>query len=65
MSKFPTDHASLKIKRKRAHVWPFATRSMCEYVIQILSKVGLIIELSPTEEWRIHPSTEARGKGFQ
>ncbi len=65
MSKVPTNHASLKIKRKRAHVWPFATRSMCEKVIGLLSKAAeLVRELSSPEEWKIHPTTEVKGKGF-
>jgi hypothetical protein len=64
MSKPPTDHGSLKIKRKRALVSPFAT-SMCEQAIALLSKAELVRELSPPEEWRIRPLTEARGKGFQ
>ena len=65
MFKLPTNHASLKIKRKRAPVWPFAKKIPCEQFIGFLSKVELVKELSPPpEEWRIHPSTEARGNGF-
>jgi hypothetical protein len=38
---------------------------MCEQVIGLLSKSELVKDLYPMEERRIHPSTEARGKGFQ
>jgi hypothetical protein len=58
MSKQPIDNASLKIKRKRAPVWPVATWSVCEQVVKLLVEDDLVIELS-------HPSTEARGKDFQ
>jgi hypothetical protein len=58
-------HATLKIKRNRAPVWPFATRRICEQVINLLVEDELVREFSPPEEWRIHSSTEARGKGFQ
>jgi hypothetical protein len=64
MSKQPIVSATIKIKRKRAPVWPFATRDMCEKVAKLLAKDEFTRELSPPEEWRIHPSTEARGKGF-
>jgi hypothetical protein len=46
-------------------MWPFATRDLCERVIELLIKDELARELSPPDEWRIHPSTEAPGKGFQ
>ncbi len=46
-------------------MWPHATRNMCEQVIKLLAEEELVRELSPPEEWRIHPSTEAKGKGFQ
>ncbi len=65
MSKEPIDHATLKIKRTRAPVRPFAIRSLCEHVIKLLGEDELVRELSPPEEWRIHPLTKARGKGFQ
>jgi hypothetical protein len=65
MSKQPFDNASVSIKRKRAPVWPFATRDLCEQVVKLLIEDDLVRELSPPDEWRIHPSTEARGKGFQ
>jgi len=38
---------------------------MCEYGIKLLAEEELVGELSPPEEWRIHPSTEARDNGFQ
>jgi hypothetical protein len=43
----------------------FATSSLCEKVVKLLAKEEFVRELSPPEEWRIHPSTESRGKGFQ
>jgi len=47
-------------------VWPFATKSLCERVVKLLAKDEFARELSPPpEEWRIQPSTEPRGKGFQ
>ena len=64
MSKQPIDHVSLKIKRKRALVWPFATCSMYEHVVKLLVEDELVKELSPPEAWRIHPSIETRGKGL-
>ena len=65
MSELPTDPASLKIKRMKALVWPFATRTMCEEVGMLLSKDELVRELFPPEEWRIHSSTDTRGKRSQ
>ena len=65
MSKQPIENVSIKIKRKRALVWPFATRSLCEHDVKLLIEEDLVRELSPPDEWRIHPSTEARGKGDQ
>ena len=64
MSKLPIDNFSIKFKRKRAPVWPFATRDLCEHAVKLLMEDDLVQELSPLDEWRIHPSTEARGKGF-
>ena len=57
MLKQPIDHAALKIKRKRAPMWSFATKSMCERVVKLLAKDEIVRELSPPEDWRIHPST--------
>ena len=65
MSKQPVENVSIKIKRKRAPVWPFATRSLCEHVVKLLIEEDLVRELSPPGDLRIHPSTEARGKGYQ
>ena len=65
MSKLPIENVSIKIKRKKTPVWPFATRDLCEQVVKLLTEDDLVRELSPPDEWRIHPSTEARGKGFQ
>jgi hypothetical protein len=38
---------------------------LCEHAVKLLIEDDLVRELSPHDEWRIHPSTEARGKGFQ
>jgi hypothetical protein len=65
MSKQLIVNVSLKIKRKRAPVWPFATQSLCDQVVKLLIEDDLVQELYPPHEWRIHPSTEARGKDFQ
>ncbi len=65
MSKQSADHAPSASKRKRAPIWPFTTRSTCEHAIKLLAKDELVRELSPLDEWRIHSSTEARGKGNQ
>jgi hypothetical protein len=66
MSGKPIDNAAtmISLKRKRAPVWPFSTRSVLEQAIAIMVERGTIQELSPPEGWRIHPSTEARGSGF-
>ena len=55
----------IAIKRKRTPVWPFATRATLEQAISGLIANGSVRELEPPDEWRIHPSTEARGNGFQ
>ena len=47
MSKQPIDNASLKINRKRAPLWPFATRSLCEQVVKLLIEDDLVRGLSP------------------
>jgi hypothetical protein len=65
MSKQSADHTFSENKRMRALVWPFATRSVCEQVIKLLAEDELVREFTAPEEWRIHHSTEARGKGFQ
>ena len=65
MSKQPIENVSIKIERKRAPVWPFATRNLCEQVVKLLIEEDLVRKLSPPDEWRIHPSTEARRKGYQ
>jgi hypothetical protein len=57
MSKLPIENAAIKIKRKRAPVWPFATRDLCEHAIKLFVTDDLVRELSPLDEWRIHPST--------
>jgi hypothetical protein len=65
MSKHPIENVSINIKRKRAPVWSFATRCLCGHVVKLLVEDDFVRELSPPNEWRIHSSTEARGKGFQ
>jgi hypothetical protein len=47
MSKQPIEHVSIKIKRKRAPTWPFATRCLCEQVVKLLIEDDLVRELSP------------------
>jgi hypothetical protein len=42
MSKTIVDNASLKIKRKRAPVWLFATRNLCEKVTKLLAEEELV-----------------------
>jgi len=68
MSGKPIDNATttISLKRKRAPVWTFTTRPLLEHAIATLTERGTVQELSPLpDEWRIHPSTEARGSGFQ
>ena len=67
MSLKPFSNAAPKIsiKRKRAPVWPFATRGILELAITGLIDKGTIRELSPPSELRVHPSTGARGSGFE
>ena len=38
---------------------------MCEQVVKLLIEDDLVRELFPLDEWRIDPSTEARGKILQ
>jgi hypothetical protein len=37
---------------------------MCERVVKLLTDDEVVKELSPPEDWRIHPSIVKRGKGF-
>jgi hypothetical protein len=66
MSGKPFDNATttISLKRKRALVSPFTTRLVLEHAIATLVERGTVQELSPPDEWRIHPSTEAKGSGF-
>jgi hypothetical protein len=42
------DYAPIAINRKRAHIWPFATRTMCEqHAIKLLGEDKLSKELPP------------------
>ena len=67
MSPKPVSNAAPKIsiKRKRTPVWLFATMGILEQAITGLIDKWTVMELSPPDEWRVHPSTEARGFGFQ
>ena len=47
MSKQPIKNVSIKIKRKIAPVWPFATRDLWELVVKLLIEDDLVRELSP------------------
>jgi len=62
---FPKAAPKISIKRKKAPVWPFATRGTLEQAIADIIDKGPVRELSPPSEWRIHPSIESRGSGFQ
>jgi hypothetical protein len=42
LSKQPVEYALNEIKRKRAPVLPFATRSLCEQAIKLLAKDELV-----------------------
>ena len=56
---------TITLKRKRAPLWPFTTRPILEQALATLIDRGTVQELSPLDEWRVHPSAEARGSGFQ
>jgi len=62
---FPNAAPKISIKRKRAPVWPFATRGTLELAITGLVDKGTVRELSTLSEWRVHPSTKATGSCFQ
>jgi hypothetical protein len=62
---FPNAAPKIAIKKKRASVWPLATKGVLEQALTGLFDRGTIIECSPPNEWRIHPSTVARRSGFQ
>jgi len=55
-------NVATSLKRKRAPVWPSATRARCEEALLSLASEGLIQELSPPDEFRIHPSTVTKDK---
>ena len=61
---FPDAAPKITIKRKRAPVWPFATRGVLEQARKGLKDKGIVLELQTPNDWRVHPSTEARGSGF-
>jgi len=67
MSTKPISKAAPKIaiKRKRAPIWSFATRGVLEQALSGLIDKGIVFELQTSSEWRIHPSTEARGSSFE
>jgi hypothetical protein len=62
---FPNASPKIEIKRKKSPVWLFATRGVLEQALTGLIDKGKVLELSPPNEWRIHPSTKTRGSGFQ
>ena len=62
---YPNAAPKIAIKRKRAPVWHFATRGVLEQALSDLIDKGVVLELQTPNEWRIHPSREARGSGFQ
>jgi hypothetical protein len=62
---FPNAALKIPIKRNIAPVWSLATIGVLEQVLTGLIDKGTVIECSPPNAWRIHPSTEARGSGFQ
>ena len=50
------------LKRKRAPVWPLATRAQCEEVVLTsLTAEGILQELNPPDTWRINLGT-TKGK---
>ncbi len=53
------------LKRKRAPVWPLATRHALETALEALIERGTVYERTPKDEWSVHPSTETRGSAFQ
>jgi hypothetical protein len=64
MSKQPQGNVSTtttSLKRKRAPVWPSATKAQCEEVLTSLTAEGIIQELRPLGSWRINPGT-TKGK---
>jgi len=65
MFKQSIDNASnvaTSLKRKRAPVWPSATRAQCEETLLSLAHESLIQELNPLDAWRIHQSTINKDK---
>ena len=65
MSKQPQGNVNpinLALKRKKAPVWPSASRAQCEEALLSLAGEGLIQELNPPDVWRIHPSTITKDK---
>ncbi len=67
MSGLPNNNAlkTIALKRKRILVWPRASRLAQEDALQKLIARGNVRELTPPDSCCIHPSTEARGLGFQ
>ena len=64
MSKLPIDNASIKIKRKRASVWPFATRDLCEQIVKLLIEDDLVRELSPPRRMEDPSLNGSPGEGI-
>ena len=64
MSKQPHENVNTvatSLKRKRASMWPYATRVRCKEVLASLTTEGILQELSPSDAWCIIPGT-TRGK---
>ncbi len=64
MSKQPIVNATIKIKRKRALVWPFATRDLCEKVVKLLAEDEFARELSPPGGVEIPPLNGSAWQGL-
>ncbi len=64
MSKQPQDNANsinVALKRKRAPVWPFATKAQCEEILSSLTSEGLLQKLNPPDQWSVNKGT-TKGK---
>jgi len=56
---YPNAAPKIAIKRKRAPVWPLASRGILEQALSGLIDKGSVLELQTPDERRINPSTEA------
>ncbi len=58
MSKSPLENAvaiATALKRKRAHVFPLASRARCAEVLISLTVKGILQEHNPPDQWSINP----------